>query len=147
MKLDWPPEPGAVLMAGGLGRAPSTCRHGSRTASCWPAGLSCDRLGAAAELARAGSGDPDVEVVYSLITAAGPDARARADASLAEWGLSADPSRTAAGDPEDIAAAIRRSVDAGATTVVLQPTADLTDVADVVALVELVGREVRPLLD
>ena len=147
VKLDWPPEPGAVLMAGGLG--PRTLDLSARLADgvLLAGGLTRAEVGAAAELGRAGSGDPDVEVVYSLITAAGPDARARADASLAEWGLSADPTRTAAGDPEDIAAAIRRSADAGATTVVLQPTADLTDVADVVALVELVGREVRPLLD
>jgi 5,10-methylenetetrahydromethanopterin reductase len=61
--------------------------------------------------------------------------------------VAADPTRTAAGTAEDIAAAIRRSADAGASTVVLQPTTDLTEVADVVALIELVGREVRPLLD
>lgn len=147
VRLDWPPEAGAALMAGGFG--PRTLDLSARLADgvLLAAGLSAAELGAAAELARAGSGDPDVEVVYSLVTTTGPDARARADADLAQWGVDADPTRTAAGDPADIARAVRRSVEAGATTVVLQPTGDLTDVAEVAALVEVIGREVRPLLD
>lgn len=147
VQLDWPPGPGAALMAGGFG--PRTLDLSARLADgvLLATGLDAADLGAAAALARTSSGDSDVEVVYSIVTAAGPDARDRADADLAQWGVAVDPTRTAAGDPEDIAAAIRRSADAGATTVVLQPTADLTDVADVVALVEHVGREVRPLLD
>lgn len=147
VQLDWPPEPGAVLMAGGSG--PRTLDLCARLGDgvLLAAGLSGAELAAAADRARAGSGDPGVEVVYSIVAAAGPDAQARADADLAQWGVSPDPTRTAAGTPEEIAAAIRRSAEAGATTVVVQPTADLQDVADVVALVEVVGREVRPLLD
>jgi alkanesulfonate monooxygenase SsuD/methylene tetrahydromethanopterin reductase-like flavin-dependent oxidoreductase (luciferase family) len=147
VQLDWPPEPGAVLMAGGSG--PRTLDLCARLGDgvLLAAGLSGAELAAAADRARAGSGDPGVEVVYSVVAAAGPDAQARADADLAQWGVGPDPTRTAAGTPEEIAAAIRRSAEAGATTVVVQPTADLEDVADVVALVEVVGREVRPLLD
>ena len=146
VRLDWPPEPGVAVMAGGFG--PRTLDLAARRADgvLLAAGLSAAELTTAAELARAGSGDPDLEVVYSVVAAAGPDAQARADADLAQWGVSPDPTRTAAGSPEEIAAAIRRSAEAGATTVVIQPTADLEDVAEVVALVEVIGREVRPLL-
>ena len=146
VRLDWPPEPGAVVMAGGFG--PRTLDLAARRANgvLLAAGLSAAELAAAADLARAGSGDPEVEVVYSVVAAAGPDAQARADADLAQWGVGPDPTRTAAGTPREIAAAIRRSAEAGATTVVVQPTTDLEDVADVVALVEVIGREVRPLL-
>ena len=146
VKLDWPPEPGALLMAGGFG--PRTLDLSARLADgvLLAAGLNEADLIAAVTRARAAGLAAPGEVVYSIVTAAGPDARARADADLAQWGVVPDPTRTAAGDPEDIAAAIRRSADAGATTVVLQPTADLESVGDVVALIELIGREVRPLL-
>ncbi|WP_082593009.1 LLM class flavin-dependent oxidoreductase [Phycicoccus sp. Soil803] len=146
VQLDWPPEPGTVLMAGGSG--PRTLDLCARLGDgvLLAAGLSETELAGAADRARAASGDPDVEVVYSVVAAAGPEAQARADADLALWGVAADPTRTAAGAPEDIAASVRRSADAGATTVVLQPTSDVTDVTELVALVEMIGREVRPLL-
>ena len=100
VQLDWPPEPGAVVMAGGFG--PRTLDLAARRADgvLLAAGLSAAELTTAAGIARAGSGDPDVEVVYSVVAAAGPDAQARADADLAQWGVSPDPTRTAAGSPE-----------------------------------------------
>ena len=108
-----------------------------------PAGLSVSELAAAVAAAREGGQAPGTEVVHSLVAATGPDAQARVDADLAQWGVSPDPSRTAAGDAETVATAIRRCADAGATTVVALPTTDLTDVR---GLVEFLGREVRPLL-
>ncbi|SDP48795.1 Flavin-dependent oxidoreductase, luciferase family (includes alkanesulfonate monooxygenase SsuD and methylene tetrahydromethanopterin reductase) [Pedococcus dokdonensis] len=146
VKLDWPPQAGELLTAGGFG--PRTIELSARLtdAVLISAGQSETELRAAVARARAAAPSGRVDVVYSLVTAAGPDAQARADADLAQWGVAPEPTRVAAGSAQDIAAAIGRAADAGATTVVVQPTADLTDVADVVELVAFVGREVRPLL-
>ena len=146
VRLDWPPPAVPPIMTGGAG--PRTLALAGRLGDglLLPAGLSLSELAAAVAIARDAGAGPDHEVVHSLITATGTDAQARVDASLALWGVAADPTRAASGSPADIAAAIRGCADAGATTVVALPTADLRSGSDLVAFVELLGREVRPLL-
>jgi 5,10-methylenetetrahydromethanopterin reductase len=143
VRLDWPPLSPTPVMTGGSG--PRTLALAGRLGDglLLPAGLSIPELAAAVAAARDGGAAPGAQVVHSLVAATGPGARARAEADLARWGAPADPTRTLVGDAQEIAAGIGRCAEAGATTVVVLPTADL---ADVVGLVEFLGREVRPLL-
>ncbi len=79
----------------------------------------------------------------TLIAATGPGASARVDAELPRWGCAPEPDRAVAGDAAAVAAAVRRLADAGATTVVVQPTEDEPDLAGLVAFL---AEQVRPLL-
>ncbi|MFB9839106.1 LLM class flavin-dependent oxidoreductase, partial [Actinoallomurus acaciae] len=54
-----------------------------------------------------------------------------------------DPAAGVAGDARAVAAAVRRWADAGATTVVLQPTGDEPDLE---GFVRFAAEEVRPLV-
>lgn len=146
VRLDWPPGAGEQLTAGGFG--PRTIELSARLtdAVLISAGQSEAELRAAVDRATAAAPGDRTDVVYSLVTTTGPDARARADADLAQWGVAPERTCVAAGSAQDVAEGIRRCADAGATTVVVQPTADLRTAGQVVELVEFVGREVRPLL-
>jgi alkanesulfonate monooxygenase SsuD/methylene tetrahydromethanopterin reductase-like flavin-dependent oxidoreductase (luciferase family) len=91
--------------------------------------------------AAAGRTDPHPLIVY-LLAATGPGARERAEASRPSWSAAGE-DVIAAGDARTVADAVRRWADAGADTVVLQPTADDPDPE---GFVRFVGAEVRPLV-
>ncbi len=146
VRLDWPPPSPTPIMIGGSGPRTLVLAGGLGDGLLLPAGLSLSELAAAVTAARDGGAAADAEVVHSLVAGTGPGARERVDADLVRWGATADPTRTLVGNAEAVAAGVRRCADAGATTVVVLPTTDRTDVADVVALVQFIGREVRPLL-
>jgi alkanesulfonate monooxygenase SsuD/methylene tetrahydromethanopterin reductase-like flavin-dependent oxidoreductase (luciferase family) len=78
-----------------------------------------------------------------LLTATGPGASARLRAELAAEGLSDVPGLGVAGDAADVAEAVRRMTEAGADTVVLQPTADEPDPE---GFVRFTAEQVRPLV-
>jgi alkanesulfonate monooxygenase SsuD/methylene tetrahydromethanopterin reductase-like flavin-dependent oxidoreductase (luciferase family) len=99
-------------------------------------------------------------VTVYVLTATGPGAAGRVAAQLRRWGLDpagpggadgtdpiqqwADPARASAvGDARAVADAVRRWADAGAGTVVLQPTDDDPDPQ---GFVRFVAAEVRPLV-
>lgn len=90
----------------------------------------------------AGRTDHHRVVVY-LHTATGPDAAARLRAEIAANGEDPVPEHGVAGDAAAVAEAVRRLADAGADTVVLQPTADEPDPE---GFVRFVAGEVRPLV-
>jgi alkanesulfonate monooxygenase SsuD/methylene tetrahydromethanopterin reductase-like flavin-dependent oxidoreductase (luciferase family) len=80
-------------------------------------------------------------ITVYLMAVSGPDAQQRYERELADWQLSgAD--LGVAGDPDAVAAGVRRWADAGADTVVLQPVAD----EDPVAYARFVGEQIRPLV-
>jgi alkanesulfonate monooxygenase SsuD/methylene tetrahydromethanopterin reductase-like flavin-dependent oxidoreductase (luciferase family) len=81
-------------------------------------------------------------LVVNLLTATGDGADARLDRSLRDWGLEPVPDAGVAGGAEEVAAAVRRLVDAGATSVTLQPTGVDVDPVDFVAFV---AQQVQPL--
>lgn len=146
VRLDWPPEPGLPLWLGGVGPRSLALVGELGDGLVLANALTPDDVRGAVATARdaakeAGREIPDVHA--TLIAATGAGAQERLDAELPQWG--AEPGRGigAAGDARAIADGVLRLADAGATAVAIQPTADEPDLP---GFVELLGREVRPLL-
>lgn len=146
--LGWPPLTAPPVLAAGSG--PKTVRLTGEIAdgTVLTGGTSPDALRRAVGLVEEGralggrTGDHPV-VVY-LHAATGPDAPARMQAELEEW--YDDPSAPGlgvAGGAEAVADAVGLLVDAGADTVVLQPTPDDPDPE---GFVRFAGEEVAPLV-
>ncbi|MEU0072188.1 LLM class flavin-dependent oxidoreductase [Streptomyces sp. NPDC006332] len=147
--LDWPPAPGGTIhvLAGATG--PRTLRLAGEvadgtllTASTPPDGVRRARALIDEGQAAAGRSEPHKLVVY-LLTATGPDAAARLRAELTDEGVADVPDLGVAGDAGAVAKAVQRLVEAGADTVVLQPTADEPDPE---GFVRFAAEEVRPLV-
>ncbi|RKS07810.1 alkanesulfonate monooxygenase SsuD/methylene tetrahydromethanopterin reductase-like flavin-dependent oxidoreductase (luciferase family) [Nocardiopsis sp. Huas11] len=145
--LDWPPLAPAPVLAGGA--RPRTLRLTGEAAdgTVLDADVTVDRLREARRLVdegRRAAGRPGrAEVVVYLHAATGPDAHDRLAAELRAWGVTGAADHGVAGDAETVAAAVRRLAEAGADTVVMQPTADEPDPE---GFVRFVAREVRPLV-
>jgi alkanesulfonate monooxygenase SsuD/methylene tetrahydromethanopterin reductase-like flavin-dependent oxidoreductase (luciferase family) len=144
--LDWPPPVPPALFAGATGpRSLRLCGEvadgtiltgGTTTASVREA----RRLVEEGRVA-AGRDQPQPLIVY-LLAATGPQAQRRLEAEIRAFG--GDPAQVGvAGDAATVADAVRRWADAGADTVVLQPTADDPDPE---GFVRFAAREVRPLV-
>lgn len=145
--LDWPPEHPVPVLTGATG--PRTLRLSGAEAdgTVLTAATSADGVRQARRLIEegrreAGRGGPHPVVVY-LLTATGADAEARLRAELVAWGRDSLPGVGVAGDAAAVAAAVRRLVEAGADTVVLQPTGDDPDPE---GFVRFAAEEVRPLV-
>ncbi|MFF7469849.1 LLM class flavin-dependent oxidoreductase [Streptomyces sp. NPDC008092] len=147
--LDWPPAGPVEILAGAEG--PRTLRLSGAAAdgTVLTAATSPDGVRRALRLveegrlaAGRGVAEPHRVVVY-LLTATGADAPARLRAELAAEGLESVPGLGVAGDAGAVAKAVQRLVEAGADTVVLQPTADETDPE---GFVRFTAEEVRPLV-
>jgi alkanesulfonate monooxygenase SsuD/methylene tetrahydromethanopterin reductase-like flavin-dependent oxidoreductase (luciferase family) len=147
--LDWPPSPAPALLAGAIG--PRTLRLCGELAdgTILPSETSPGHLREARRLVdegRAAAGrdgeDRHHPVTVYLLAGTGPGAERRVLADL-----QTDPSDPAevsvAGDARAVADAVIRCADAGADTVVLQPTADDPDPE---GFMRFVAREVRPLV-
>jgi alkanesulfonate monooxygenase SsuD/methylene tetrahydromethanopterin reductase-like flavin-dependent oxidoreductase (luciferase family) len=145
--LDWPPEAGVEILAGATG--PRTLRLSGEAAggTVLHAGTSPEGVRRARRLidegrASATRTDPHKVVVY-LLAATGPDAPARLRAELEAMSLASVPDLGVAGDAGAVAKAVERLADAGADTVILQPTEDEPDPE---GFVRFVATEVRPLV-
>lgn len=92
-------------------------------------GTTTDRLVRARRLIEEGAPDgrDRHRVVQYLPAATGPDAEERIARHLEHWKDGSTPDSTVAGDAAAVAATVRRYADAGADTVVLQPTLDEPD--------------------
>lgn len=125
--LEWPPSPPPPLLVGA--RGPRTQALAAEVAD----GVVLDAIGSAADVrqaaARAARGKPYEVVVYLL--SAGPEARERAEAELPAGGRP-EPEGTAIGSAAEVAATIGTLGRAGATTVVLYPMRDDTDMAGLI---------------
>jgi alkanesulfonate monooxygenase SsuD/methylene tetrahydromethanopterin reductase-like flavin-dependent oxidoreductase (luciferase family) len=146
--LDWPPPGPVDVLAGGMG--PRTLRLTGEAAdgTILTADTSADGVRQACGLIREGrvaaGRDPDGHrVVVYLLTATGDGARERLEAELVAEGHAADTGLGVAGDARAVADAVRRLAEAGAGTVVLQPTGDEPDPE---GFVRFAAEEVRPLL-
>ncbi|MEU5975000.1 LLM class flavin-dependent oxidoreductase [Streptomyces sp. NPDC047315] len=146
--LDWPPAVAPVVYAGALG--PRTVRLTGEAAdgTVLDASVSADglrRARALIEEGRAAAGRPSAEhhpVVVYLHAATGPGAADRLQAELDRWDV--DPTGLGvAGDAAAVAEAVQRLAEAGADTVVLQPTADEPDPE---GFLRFTAEEVRPLV-
>jgi alkanesulfonate monooxygenase SsuD/methylene tetrahydromethanopterin reductase-like flavin-dependent oxidoreductase (luciferase family) len=149
VKLGWPPPATPPIFAGATGPkslrlcgevADGTIVTGGNS----PAELRKARALVDEGRARraAGADDPHTIVVY-VHAATGPTAAARLEAERVKWGYDAIEGRSIAGGAEQFAEAIQAWVEAGADTVVLQPTADDPDPE---AFVRFIAEEVRPLV-
>ncbi|WP_149547408.1 LLM class flavin-dependent oxidoreductase [Streptomyces marokkonensis] len=146
--LDWPPQGPVEVLAGATG--PRTVRLTGEaadgtilTASTSPDGVRRARRLAEEGRAAAGrTGTPHRVVVY-LLAATGKGADERLRAELVAEGVAGEAGLGVAGDAAAVAGAVRRLADAGADSVVLQPTGDEPDPE---GFVRFVAEDVRPLV-
>jgi len=156
--LVWPPRTPPPVLAGAQGPRSLRLTGEAADGTVLDASVSPDGVRRALALideGRAAAGRTGYhEVVVYLHTATGPDAAARLSAAVAGSNASSDPSSDpsaepdaevgVAGDAAAVAGAVKRLADAGAHTVVLQPTADEPDPE---GFVRFVAEQVRPLVD
>ncbi|MBZ9645748.1 LLM class flavin-dependent oxidoreductase [Streptomyces sp. PSKA30] len=145
--LDWPPQTPVEVLAGATG--PRTLRLSGEaadgtilTAATPPEGVRRARQLVDEGRKSADRTDPHRIVVY-LLTATGADAAARLRAELTAEGLASVPDLGVAGDAATVAEAVRSLSEAGADSVILQPTADESDPE---GFLRFTAREVRPLV-
>ena len=146
--LDWPPATPPPVLAGAVGpqslRLSGACADGTvLTAGTSPDCVRHARVMIEEGRRAAGRRDAHSIVVY-VHAATGPGAAARLADEYRCWGYD-DPAEDlgVAGDALAVARAVRRWAEAGAGTVVLQPTADDPDPE---AFVRFVTQQVRPLV-
>ncbi|MDT0301807.1 LLM class flavin-dependent oxidoreductase [Streptomonospora wellingtoniae] len=145
--LDWPPATAPPLFTGALG--PRTLRLAGRVADGTVLDAHVGTDGVREALRVVGEGRAEAgrtgghAVVSYILTATGPGAAERLAAELEHEGISAVPDVAVAGDAEAVAGAVRRRAEAGAGTVVLQPTGDEPDPE---GFVRFAAEEVRPLV-
>jgi 5,10-methylenetetrahydromethanopterin reductase len=128
--LDWPLSAVPPLLIGA--RGPKTLALAGEIADGLVLDMDISPGGVRKAVATAAAVRPHEVVVY-LPSAGGPGARERIETELAR-SAQAPPEWAAVGSPEDVARIIRAFADAGATTVVLQPTGDDPDLAATVRL-------------
>jgi alkanesulfonate monooxygenase SsuD/methylene tetrahydromethanopterin reductase-like flavin-dependent oxidoreductase (luciferase family) len=145
VRLDWPPSPPPPVLVGAVGPkslalsgelADGTILSG-RVA---PADIRVARQVIDGARAAAGAARAHNVVAY-LPAATGPGAQERPDRELAQWSAGRDAG--VAGDAAVVAAAVRLRAEAGADTVVLQPTRDDPDLE---GFVRFVATEVAALV-
>ncbi|MFG3317632.1 LLM class flavin-dependent oxidoreductase [Streptomyces sp. NPDC048171] len=145
--LDWPPAGAVDVFAGATGprslRLAGEAADGTvLTASTPPDGVRRARRLIDEGREAAGRTDPHTVVVY-LLTATGSGAAERLRAELVAEGDADVPGLGVAGDAGVVAEAVGRLAEAGADTVILQPTGDEPDPE---AFVRFAAEEVRPLV-
>ncbi|MFI9821685.1 LLM class flavin-dependent oxidoreductase [Streptomyces sp. NPDC052013] len=130
--LDWPPGTGVDVYAGATG--PRTLRLSGEvadgtilTASTSPDGVRRARQLIEEGRRAAGRDTGGHKVVVYLLAATGPGAAERLRAELEDEGAGSEAGLGVAGDAAAVAEAVRRLADAGADSVILQPTGDEPD--------------------
>ena len=147
--LDWPPAEPVPVIAGATGPRSLRLAGESADGTLLTASTPPDGVRRARQLIDEGresagrTQDAAHQVVVYLLTATGADGPARLRAELEEEGLGSVPDLGVAGDARTVAQAVRRLADAGADTVVLQPTGDEPDPE---GFVRFAAEEVRPLV-
>ncbi|MFJ4269455.1 LLM class flavin-dependent oxidoreductase [Streptomyces coelicoflavus] len=146
--LDWPPERAEEVFAGATGprslRLAGEAADGTvLTANTPPDGVRRARRLIDEGRAAAGRGDDVHKVVVYLLAATGAGARERLRAELVAEGVADVPDLGVAGGADAVADAVRRLAEAGADTVILQPTGDEPDPE---GFVRFAAEQVRPLV-
>ncbi|CAL9469245.1 LLM class flavin-dependent oxidoreductase [Streptomyces sp. enrichment culture] len=146
--LDWPPQRAVEVFAGATGprslRLTGEAADGTvLTANTPPDGVRRARRLIDEGRAAAGRGDGAHKVVVYLLAATGTGARERLRGELVAEGVADVPGLGVAGDAQAVADAVRRLAEAGADTVILQPTGDEPDPE---GFVRFAAEQVRPLV-
>jgi alkanesulfonate monooxygenase SsuD/methylene tetrahydromethanopterin reductase-like flavin-dependent oxidoreductase (luciferase family) len=146
--LDWPPAEPVPVLAGATG--PRTLRLTGEAAdgTVLTASTTAEGVRRARQLIDAGreSGgrtEAAHDVVVYLLAATGTGAEARLRSELVAEGLANVPDLGVAGDAGAVAKAVQQLAEAGADTVILQPTGDEPDPE---GFVRFVAEKVRPLV-
>jgi alkanesulfonate monooxygenase SsuD/methylene tetrahydromethanopterin reductase-like flavin-dependent oxidoreductase (luciferase family) len=134
--LDWPPASPPAVLAGAVG--PRSLRLVGEVAdgTILTGGTPPERV---REVRATAAGS----VIVYVHAATGPDAAERLERERVEWGYPSMEGLAVSGDAAAVAEGVRRWADAGADTVVLQPTPDDPDPE---GFVRFVATEVRPLV-
>ncbi len=145
--LDWPPTVTPAVLAGAVGprslRLTGEVADGTILSSgTSPAGVAQARRYVDEGRAASGRIGAHPMTVY-VLAATGPGAKQRLAAEQLSWGYDPTEEVGVAGDAATVADAVNRWAQAGADTVVLQPTADDPDPE---AFFRFVASEVRPLV-
>lgn len=143
--LDWPPEPATELLCAAQG--PKTLRLSGELASgtVITQGTTPDALREAVTHIREGNalgGGRHSSIVTYVLCTTGPNAKAQLDDEYRRWNCEETADVGVCGTAEQIATGLRRWIDAGADTIVLQPPQS----AQIEDYVKFVGAEVKPLL-
>jgi len=129
--LEWPPAGAPPVLAAVAGPRSLHLSGAAADGTVLSAGTTPDavrRARAAIDAGRAEAGrDDHHELVVNLHAATGPGAEGRLRAELEHWYAASGPELGVSGDADAVAAAVRRLADAGADTVVLQPSPDEPD--------------------
>ncbi|MEW2630777.1 LLM class flavin-dependent oxidoreductase [Streptomyces sp. NPDC048389] len=145
--LDWPPASAAPVLAGAVGPRSLRLTGEAADGTVLDASVAPDGVRHACRLVDEGRASAGLtgrhEIVVYLHTATGRGAEDRLRAELERSGHATGGELGVAGDADAVAKAVQRLVDAGADTVVLQPTADEPAPED---FVRFVAEEVRPLV-
>ncbi|MGC3000462.1 LLM class flavin-dependent oxidoreductase [Streptomyces sp. G35A] len=146
--LDWPPDREVEVLAGATG--PRTVRLTGEaadgtilTCTTSPEGVRQARRLIDEGRAAAGRGAGPHKVVVYLLAATGRGAAERLRADLIAEGVGGEPDLGVAGDAGAVAKAVQRLAEAGADSVILQPTSDEPDPE---GFVRFVAQDVRPLV-
>jgi alkanesulfonate monooxygenase SsuD/methylene tetrahydromethanopterin reductase-like flavin-dependent oxidoreductase (luciferase family) len=137
--LDWPPTERPELLVGAIGERTLKLSGELADGTVLTGGTSPRQL---REKRRQIGNDANHIVVY-VHAATGADAHSRMLAEGERWGYDNVAEVSVVGDAATLAAGARRWIDAGADTVVFQPTPDDPDLE---AFVRLVAAQVRPLV-
>ncbi|MEV6135731.1 LLM class flavin-dependent oxidoreductase [Nocardia sp. NPDC051990] len=145
--LDWPPTTPPPIAAAATG--PQTLRLSGEltdatilTSQTTLDGVRTARTRIEEGRTKAARTEPH-RLIVNLLTATGPDAAQRLTAAQQRNSGEHPPEAGVAGDAHTIAATVRRYAEAGADTVVLEPT---DDDPDLIEFVRFAGTEVRPLV-
>lgn len=145
--LDWPPATAPRILAGAVGPRSVRLTGEAADGTILDARVTPDGVRQARTLidegrAAGGRTGPHPVTVY-LYAATGPDAEPRMHAELEKEGRADVPGLAAVGDAATIAKAVQTLADAGADSVILQPTADEPDPE---GFIRFTAQEVRPLV-
>jgi alkanesulfonate monooxygenase SsuD/methylene tetrahydromethanopterin reductase-like flavin-dependent oxidoreductase (luciferase family) len=134
VRLDWPPAQAPAVVAAGEG--PKTVRLTGQVAdgTVLPGGSNPDKVARTLAMAREGRADAGRDgshelVVFVAVAFGGAEARAALAADMQRYTGVVDESLLITGSPTDVATAIEPFFAAGATSVILQPREDETDLA------------------
>lgn len=146
VQLTWPPLTATDLMCAATGPKTLTLSGELAMATVLTSGTTPQMLRDAVTSIEKGRGRRTVAAPHAIIaylqTTFGPDAKTRALQELQRWGFDTTADLVAYGTPQEVAAAAKRWVEAGATTIVLQPAPDI----DIHEFVTIAAKEVAPLL-
>lgn len=141
--LDWPPTSQVEILCAAVGPRTLALSGELSNGTILTQGTTPDQVRDAIGHIKSGQArDEAPNVVTYVLAATGDDAHDQLLRETRRWNLDPSADVHATGSAAEIAAAVRRWIDAGSDTVVLQPPLD----ARVEEFVEFVGTQVQPLL-